>query len=161
MEEIVSREQLIDYFIESCDLLQNYLCIKQVLYEELEKEESNVEELLTDYRGLHQKFDYLVPVLILTARYYFEHEGVYSLAAIYLANVIVRLEYLDENHLLKGYVLGELGYVYECMGELQQANHYYTTALSFSREKQIPLLAIYSLDHLVHMMLIYVSEKVF
>ena len=69
MEEIVSREQLIDYFIESCDLLQNYKSIKQVLYEELEKEESNVEELLTDYRE-NQKFDYLVPVLILTARYY-------------------------------------------------------------------------------------------
>ena len=71
------------------------------------------------------------------------------------------LEYLDENHLLKGYVLGELGYVYECMGELQQANHYYTTALSFSREKQIPLLAIYSLDHLVHMMLILCQRKGF
>lgn len=159
MEAIVSREQLIDYFIESCDLLQNYKSIKQVLYEELEKEESNVEELLTDYRE-NQKFDYLVPVLILTAGYYFEHEF-YSLAAIYLVECHCALEYLDENHLLKGYVLGELGYIYECMGELQQANHYYTTALSFSREKQIPLLAIYSLDHLVHMMLILCQRKGF
>lgn len=157
MEQTVSREQLFDFFIDSCYLLQDYKKVEGVLYDEAENDEAKLEELLKGYRE-HQSFDHLVPILIFTARYYFEN-GVNSLAAIYLMECQCILEYLDVDHLLRGYILAELGYIYECKGELQQANYYYTAALSFGREKQIPLLMTYSLENLVHIMLVLCQRK--
>lgn len=157
MEQTVSREQLFDFFIDSCYLLQDYKTIQQALYDVVKNDELKLEELLKGYRE-HQNFDHLVPTLIFIARYYFEN-GVNSLAAIYLMECQCILEYLDGDYLLRGYILAELGYICECKGELQEANYYYEAALSFGREKQVPFLMTYSLEHLVHIMLVLCQFK--
>lgn len=152
MGDTISREQLLGCFIDSCYLLEGYEKVERIL-----DGESDLEEILNDYRE-HQNFKCLVPMLIFASRYYF-NRGMDSLAAIYLMECQCILENLDSGNELTGYIFAELGYIYECKDIYQEADYYYTAAISFAKDKNIPLLMMYGVERLLDIMLVSCQRK--
>ena len=50
MAEKVTRDALLSFFIDSCYLLENYRKVEGILYEQIEKDELELENILNDYR---------------------------------------------------------------------------------------------------------------
>ncbi len=157
MRETISREQLLSFFVDSCYLLEGYEKVEPMLADVVENDEQGLEEILKDYRE-HQNFECLVPMLIFASRHYFNN-GMNNLAAIYLMECQCILENLDSGNELKGYIFAELGYIYESKDIYKEADYYYTSAISFAKDNNIPLLMMYCVERLLYIMLVSCQRK--
>ena len=120
MAEKVTRDALLSFFIDSCYLLENYRKVEGILYEQIEKDELELENILNDYRE-NQSFEWLIPMLIFASRYYSQQKA-NNVALKYLIECECILENLETDNLLKGYIFAELGYIYETKGEIGRAH---------------------------------------
>lgn len=159
MGEVVTREELLSFFIDSCDFLEGYETVEQILYEEIKKDQSRLEDTLNHYRE-YQNFEWLIPMLIFAAHYYSQKES-HDLAINYLIECQCILENLEHDHHLKGYIFAELANFYEMKGLFKEANFYYTSAIAFGDNQKIPLLTIYALQRLIHTLLVSCQHESF
>ena len=141
MAEKVTRDALLSFFIDSCYLLENYRKVEGILYEQIEKDKLELENILNDYRE-NQSFEWLIPMLIFASRYYSQQK----------ANNVA-LKYLIECE------CAELGYIYETKGVFKEADFYYMSAASFGSDKKIPLLTTYALERLIYIILVSCHRK--
>lgn len=157
MAEKVTRDALLSFFIDSCYLLENYRKVEGILYEQIEKDELELENILNDYRE-NQSFEWLIPMLIFASRYYSQQKA-NNVALKYLIECECILENLETDNLLKGYIFAELGYIYETKGVFKEADFYYMSAASFGSDKKIPLLTTYALERLIYIILVSCHRK--
>lgn len=157
MGESISRKQVFSFFIQACYYLEKYHLLKSELCLNTLHHEKEVEKIIQKERNL-QKFDHLVPLLILAERYYIENED-YNQAIMYLIECQCILEEDDPNNLLKVYLFLELGYIYELMGLYELSNDYYFKALSLEVEKKIPLLMSYTFERMAQVVIVSCDHK--
>ena len=157
MGERVTRESLLKFFVDSCCLLEDYDKIGRILDEELVKGNARLEEVVKDYRE-YQNVECLIPILIRLSRYY-ACQKANNLAVMYLIECQCILENLEKNHILKGYIYAELGYIYETKGMFKEAEFYYELAASFGKDHNLLILMSYSLERLIRVLMTLVQYK--
>ena len=157
MGERVTRESLLKFFVDSCCLLEDYDKIGRILDEELVKGNARLEEVVKDYRE-YQNVECLIPILIRLSRYYVCQKA-NNLAVMYLIECQCILENLEKNHILKGYIYAELGYIYETKGMFKEAEFYYELAASFGKDHNLLILMSYSLERLIRVLMTLVQYK--
>lgn len=150
MGALVSRKQLLSFFIQASHLLKRFYSIKESLdFNELTDEE--LEQRIAIERS-HQDFERLVSFLILSEQYFIKKKE-YNMATIYLIECQSLLEEIDSNNILKIYIYLELGYIYELNKCYKEADHHYTKALEHSFEKKNSFLISYSFEKLSQIIL--------
>lgn len=157
MGERVTRESLLKFFIDSCCLLDDYDKIGRILEEETAKGNDRLEEVVKDYRE-YQNVECLVPMLIILSQYYVRQKA-NNLAVMYLIECQCILENLDKDHLLKGYIFAELGYIYEIKGMFKEAEFYYQLAASFGKDNNLLLLLSYALERLIRVTVTLIQHR--
>lgn len=158
MGAMISRKQLLSFFIQASYLLEKYYLIKEDLdFEKLSEED--LEHIIEVERSC-QNFSRLVSLLILSKEYFIQLKE-YNTATIYLIECLSLLEEVDSNNLLKIYIYLELGYMYELNEFYKESDNYYTKALDISVEKKNPLLISYSFEKLSQIILKSCDRKSF
>lgn len=158
MGVMISRKQLLSFFIQASYLLENYYLIKEYLdFEKLSEEE--LEQIIEVERS-RQNFSRLVSLLILSKEYFMYFKE-YNTATIYLIECLSLLEEVDSNNILKIYIYLELGHLYELNEFYKESDNYYTKALDISVEKKNTLLINYSFEKLSKIILKSCDRKSF